>query len=77
MIHTGTDATIAQHIATIIDRTYAMRQNQGGRAYLVPSTLGIGLIEGYNRMGFEKSLSKPFLRAEVSFCLHHGNLISS
>lgn len=43
-----------------------MRQNQGGRAYLVPSTLGIGLIEGYNRMGFEKSLSKPFLRAEVS-----------
>ena len=61
----GTDATIAQHISTIIDRSYAMRQRQGGRDYLVPSTLGIGLVEGYNRIGFEKSLSKPFLRAET------------
>lgn len=63
----GTDATIAEHISKIIDREYAMRQKQGGRDYLVPSTLGIGLVEGYNRIGFDKSLSKPHLRAEVSF----------
>lgn len=34
--------------------------------YLVPSTLGIGLIEGYNDIGYERSLSKPQLRREVS-----------
>lgn len=61
----GTDATIADHIAKIIDREYAMRQKQGGKDCLVPSTLGIGLVEGYNRIGFDKSLSKPHLRAEV------------
>lgn len=62
----GTDATIAEHISKIIDREYVMRQKQGGKDYLVPSTLGIGLVEGYNRIGFDKSLSKPHLRAEVS-----------
>lgn len=62
----GTDATIAEHISKIIDREYVMRQRQGGKDYLVPSTLGIGLVEGYNRIGFDKSLSKPHLRAEVS-----------
>jgi hypothetical protein len=31
----------------------------------MPSTLGIGLIEGYNEIGFEKSLSKPQLRRET------------
>jgi DNA topoisomerase-3 len=61
----GTDATIAEHISKIIDREYVMRQKQGGKDYLVPSTLGIGLVEGYNRIGFDKSLSKPHLRAEV------------
>jgi DNA topoisomerase III len=39
---------------------------EGSTKYLVPSTLGIGLIEGYNKIGFEKSLSKPQLRREVS-----------
>lgn len=42
-----------------------MKQPAGRVDYLVPSTLGIGLVEGYNRIGLEKSLSKPHLRAEV------------
>jgi len=61
----GTDATIAQHIETIIKREYVMPRMEGGTKYLVPSTLGIGLVEGYNLIGFEKSLSKPQLRREV------------
>lgn len=65
-LHTGTDATIAQHIQTIIDRSYVIERMQGSTKYLVPSTLGIGLIEGYNQIGLAKSVSKPLLRREVS-----------
>ncbi|KIM83269.1 hypothetical protein PILCRDRAFT_783465 [Piloderma croceum F 1598] len=61
----GTDATIAQHIQTIVDREYVLERMEGATKYLVPSTLGIGLIEGYNQIGFEKSLSKPQLRRET------------
>jgi DNA topoisomerase III len=42
---------------------------RGGRNAVqefIPSTLGVALVEGYNSMGFEPSLSKPFLRKEVS-----------
>jgi DNA topoisomerase-3 len=63
----GTDATIAQHIQTIIDRSYVIERMEGGTKYLVPSTLGIGLIEGYNQIGLAKSVSKPSLRREVSW----------
>ncbi|KAH8119439.1 prokaryotic type I DNA topoisomerase [Phellopilus nigrolimitatus] len=61
----GTDATIAQHIQTIVDRGYVIERNEGATKYLVPSTLGIGLIEGYNDIGFDKSLSKPHLRRDT------------
>ena len=64
--HLGTDATIAQHIQTIVDRGYVIERNEGATKYLVPSTLGIGLVEGYNEIGFDKSLSKPQLRRDVS-----------
>ncbi|KAI9852659.1 MAG: DNA topoisomerase [Thelocarpon superellum] len=39
----------------------------GGNAMLefIPTTLGVALIEGYEAVGFETSLSKPFLRKEV------------
>jgi DNA topoisomerase-3 len=33
----------------------------------IPSTLGIGLVEGYDSMRFEISLIKPFLRKQVCF----------
>lgn len=42
-----------------------MKQREGRFDYLVPSTLGIGLVEGYSRMNFDKSLCKPHLRAET------------
>lgn len=61
----GTDATIAQHIQTIIDREYVIERMDGTTKHLMPSTLGIGLIEGYNEIGFERSLSKPQLRRET------------
>ncbi|KAH0542900.1 hypothetical protein FGG08_002760 [Glutinoglossum americanum] len=41
---------------------------RGGRntiVELIPSTLGVALVEGYNSMGFESSLTKPFLRKEM------------
>lgn len=31
----------------------------------IPTTLGVALIEGYDNVGFETSLSKPFLRKEM------------
>lgn len=42
----GTDATIAQHITTIQDRSYAIKDT--GQKFL-PTKLGIALVEGYNR----------------------------
>jgi DNA topoisomerase-3 len=38
----------------------------GGVQEFIPTTLGVALIEGYDNVGFETSLSKPFLRKEVS-----------
>ncbi|KAK0225580.1 DNA topoisomerase [Armillaria fumosa] len=61
----GTDATIAQHIDMIITRNYVIERYEGATKYLLPSTLGIGLVEGYNQMGLEKSLDKPILRRET------------
>lgn len=102
----GTDATMAQHIAMIKDRSYvftrpktggriagtnnddgeppaAGRGGRGGRGgqgrrdgaatggsggglqEFIPSTLGMALVDGYDKMGFETSLSKPFLRKEM------------
>ena len=43
-----------------------MERMDGRTKYLVPSTLGIGLVEGYSKIGFDKILSKPQLRREVS-----------
>ena len=36
----------------------------------IPTTLGVALVEGYENMGFETSLTKPFLRKEV--CRPHA-----
>ena len=65
----GTDATIAQHIQTIIDRDYVIERMEGATKYLVPSTLGIGLVEGYNQIGLVKNVSKPQMRREVCYLL--------
>lgn len=63
----GTDATIAEHISKVIDREYVTANKQGKVTYLLPSTLGQGLVEGYNSIDFEKSLSKPMLRRETEY----------
>ncbi|XP_025418842.1 DNA topoisomerase 3-alpha [Sipha flava] len=56
----GTDATHAEHIETIKSRLYVGLENN---KYFIPGELGIGLVEGYDNMGFE--MSKPHLRAEL------------
>lgn len=110
----GTDATMAEHIAKIIERSYvfatprgrgggnedddvgaggglgrgggrgrggrgrgrgaavwggrggaASGGGRGGMQEFIPSTLGIALVEGYDEIGFDNSLSKPFLRKEM------------
>lgn len=61
----GTDATIAQHIQTIIDRDYVIERMEGAVKYLIPSTLGVGLIEGYDRIGLPKNVGRTRLRREV------------
>ncbi|XP_017774613.1 PREDICTED: DNA topoisomerase 3-alpha [Nicrophorus vespilloides] len=56
----GTDATHAEHIETIKSRDYVtLRDNN----YFIPTNLGLGLVEGYNQLEMEISLSKPVLRA--------------
>uniref|UniRef100_A0A3P8PWW5 DNA topoisomerase n=1 Tax=Astatotilapia calliptera TaxID=8154 RepID=A0A3P8PWW5_ASTCA len=56
----GTDATHADHIETIKSRMYVgLTADQR----FTPGELGMGLVEGYNSMGYE--MSKPNLRAEL------------
>ena len=58
----GTDATIAEHIQKILDREYVYKEGQ----FFKPLTLGIALVLGYNEIGLESSLNKPYLRREVT-----------
>ncbi|EMG47260.1 TOP3 DNA topoisomerase 3 [Candida maltosa Xu316] len=59
----GTDATIAEHIDKIQTRGYIAKIKKSTKEYIVPSPLGMGLIEGFDKMEFSDiSLSKPFLR---------------
>jgi len=37
----------------------------GGNEIFIPTTLGTALYLGYEKLGFENSLTKPFLRKEV------------
>lgn len=54
----GTDATHAEHIDTIKSRQYVgLTDTQ----HFMPGKLGIGLVTGYDKMGFQ--MSKPNLRA--------------
>ncbi|KAM9305439.1 DNA topoisomerase 3-alpha [Gastrophryne carolinensis] len=56
----GTDATHAEHIETIKSRMYVGLTPE---QRFLPGQLGMGLVEGYDSMGFE--MSKPDLRAEL------------
>jgi len=55
----GTDATHAEHIETIKERSYVyFEQNR-----FKPAEIGLGLVEGYDSMGY--AMSKPDLRARL------------
>ncbi|CAO3597197.1 unnamed protein product [Absidia cylindrospora] len=54
----GTDATISDLIKKILTRQYAFKVSQ---KYFIPSTLGIALVNGYDDIGLDESLSKPKL----------------
>ncbi|XP_071107508.1 DNA topoisomerase 3-alpha-like [Haliotis cracherodii] len=56
----GTDATHAEHIETIKVRSYVGLRPDGR---FVPGQLGMGLVEGYDEMGYQ--MSKPHLRSEL------------
>ncbi|CCW65644.1 unnamed protein product [Phytomonas sp. EM1] len=60
----GTDATIAQHIKTVIDREYVRREGQ----VLLPTTLGIALASAYEAVGLA-SLLQPQLRAQMELAM--------
>jgi DNA topoisomerase-3 len=47
----------------------------GGMQEFIPTTLGIALMEGYDNVGFETSLSKPFLRKEVRRHVHASGTV--
>jgi DNA topoisomerase III len=55
----GTDATIHEHIKKILEREYSTKEGN----YFYPTTLGMALVTGYDRMDINLSLSKPDLRA--------------
>ena len=69
----GTDATMAEHIGKVKERDYVRvhaRSGGTGRSsnsvqMFIPTTLGVALIEGYDNIGLETSLGKPFLRKEM------------
>lgn len=60
----GTDATIAQHIKTVLDREYVKREGQA----LVPTPLGIALAAAYEALGLG-SLLQPQLRAQMELAM--------
>jgi DNA topoisomerase-3 len=66
----GTDATMAEHISKIKERDYVATQPRvgGGRNAVqefIPTKLGVALVEGYDNIGLDVSVSKPFLRKEM------------
>ncbi|KAK6461481.1 DNA topoisomerase [Scheffersomyces coipomensis] len=66
----GTDATIAEHIEKIVSRSYVVKQKKGKVEYIIPTPLGMGLIESFDKMHFDNiSLSKPFLRKKLELSL--------
>lgn len=69
----GTDATMAEHVAKVKDRdyvgVYSRRSGRSSVQELIPTKLGVALVEGYDQVVIglpnSPSLSKPFLRKEM------------
>lgn len=60
----GTDATIAQHIKTVVEREYVIREGN----YLKPSSLGTALVAAYEVAGLGE-LVRPTLRAQMELAM--------
>jgi DNA topoisomerase-3 len=58
----GTDATIADHIKTVQEREYVVKDNS---SRFRPTELGLALVRSYNHLGLDRAISKPDLRAEL------------
>lgn len=59
---------MAEHIAKIKDRHYVQARPKPGRAQIqefIPTVLGVALVEGYDNLGLDVSLSKPHLRKQM------------
>jgi DNA topoisomerase-3 len=56
----GTDATIAEHIAKILQRGYAIKENN----LFKPTDLGLALYDGYESMGYH------MMRVSHSYACH-------
>lgn len=59
---------MADHIEKIQERKYV---ELDPNRFLVPTTLGIGLVDGYDSMTFDISVSKPDLRREMEADMKH------
>ena len=58
----GTDATIHEHIHKIIVRKYAVK---GRDSRFVPTRLGVALVEAFDHLGLEFSLTQPKIRSKL------------
>lgn len=66
----GTDATIAEHIEKIKTREYIIEQeHEKNKKILLPTPLGISLVEGFDKISLPKSLTKPFFRRDMELNL--------
>lgn len=61
----GTDATMAEHITKIQDREYVKKTGQ----FLEPMPLGVALVQGYEKLRLEYSLTKPFFRRDTELAV--------
>ncbi|ESU40102.1 DNA topoisomerase III, partial [Giardia duodenalis] len=59
----GTDASMATHIGNIVTRAYVELRVMGRRRCLVPTSMGVSLIHGYQLI--DEDLSSPQLRASI------------
>ena len=58
----GTDATIHEHIHKILVRRYAVK---GRDSRFVPTRLGVALVEAFDMLGLDFSLTQPKIRAKL------------
>lgn len=63
----GTDATIGEHIDKVTSRDYVTPVKQNSKTLLVPSEIGMALVQGFDKIELNDniSLTKPYLRRSL------------